>query len=87
MHVAQFTTPTFRYSACTYTHVYIWPAMFSLPHLHLSSSCNMPSFEVEAVVHGYYVYKEIWNPLISEELLFCTRDLTNLHDLFTIAVI
>ena len=62
-----------------------WQPHF-LSHLRSSPPRSMPSFEVEAVVRGYHVYKEIWNPYIGEEL-FCARELTNLHDPFAIAVV
>ena len=45
-----------------------------LSHLRLSLSLNMPLFEVEAVVHEYHVYKEIWNPFIGEELFELHRE-------------
>ena len=46
----------------------------------------MPSFEVEAVVRGYHIYKEIWNSSIGEEL-FCAREPTNPRDPFAVAVV
>ena len=46
----------------------------------------MPTFEVEAMVRGYHVYKEIWDASIGEELL-CAREPTNPCDPFAIAVV
>ena len=57
--------PSLDESACTYMHA-------------SSAGCLTPSssrsIEVEAVVHGYRVYKEIWTPSIDEELI-CAREL------------
>ena len=65
--------------AHAHTHVYSLAS-------HRSSSRSMPSFEVEAVVRGYHVYKQIWNPSIGEEL-FCAREPTNPRDPFVVAVV
>ena len=46
----------------------------------------MPTFEVEAMVRGYHVYKEILDASIGEELL-CAREPTNPCDPFAIAVV
>ena len=46
----------------------------------------MPTFEVEAMVRGYHVYKEIWDASISEEL-WHAREPTNPRDPFAIAVV
>ena len=46
----------------------------------------MPIFDTEAVVDGCHVYKEIWDASIDEELV-CARELTNIRDPFTIAII
>ena len=38
------------------------------------------SSTVEAVIHGYHVYKSIWlNPIIEEELS-CKREIGNVQD-------
>jgi len=37
----------------------------------------MPSLEVEAMVHGYHVYQDIWDAVIHEELV-CVSDPDNL---------
>ena len=46
----------------------------------------MSSFEVEAVVQGYHVYKEIWTPSIGEELIFA-REPAKPRDPFAVAVV
>ena len=47
---------------------------------------NAYTFEVEAIVHGYHIYKEIGDASIGEELL-CAREPTNPRDPFVVAVI
>ena len=46
----------------------------------------MPTFKVEAMVHGYHVYEEIWDTSIGEELLWA-KEPTNPCDPFTVAVV
>lgn len=46
----------------------------------------MPTFEVEAMVHGCCIYQDIWDASISEELL-CARELTNPRDPFSVAIV
>ena len=43
------------------------------------------SYTIEAMVHGYHVYKEVWCAAVGEEL-FCVREV-NYRDPFAVAVI
>ena len=46
----------------------------------------MPTFEVEAMVCSYHVYKEIWDASIDKKLL-CAREPGNPCDAFAVAVV
>ena len=41
--------------------------------------------EVETVIKGYHVYKEIWTAMLGE-VLTCTREADNFHDQFAVAI-
>ena len=41
--------------------------------------------EVETVIRGHHVYKEIWTPTLGE-ILSCRRETDNFHDRFAVAV-
>jgi len=43
------------------------------------------SFRIESSVRGHHVFKDQWTPSIGEELQ-TTRELTNAHDSFAVAV-
>ena len=43
-------------------------------------------FEIESMIRGYHVYKEIWDAVVGEELE-CERDTTNHHDRFAVAIL
>ena len=73
--------PPLDASACAYTRA------AAVSHTFVRSlSPDMPSFEIAAVVRGYHVYKDIWDPSIGEELV-CARDPTNPRDPFAVAVV
>ena len=40
----------------------------------------MLRFTVEAVIHGYHMYKSIWLNTIMEEELSCKREIGNAQD-------
>jgi len=42
-------------------------------------------FSVEAMVHGYYEYKNAWDTSISE-MLRCEREVGNIHNTFVVAI-
>ena len=42
-------------------------------------------FQIEGMVRGYHYYKDIWEPVIGEELE-CEREHGNIHDLYAVAV-
>ena len=41
--------------------------------------------EVESVIRGYHVYKEIWTAMLGE-VLTCKREADNFHDRFAVAI-
>ena len=43
-------------------------------------------WEVDYVLRGYHVYKDRWEPFIGE-VLNCERELTNAHDLYSVAAV
>ena len=45
----------------------------------------MTHVEVETVIRGHHVYKEIWTPTLGE-MLSCRRETDNFHDWFAVAV-
>ena len=45
----------------------------------------MASFEIEAMVRGYHIYKDVWSAVIDEEFP-CKREDGNRFDPFTVAV-
>jgi len=44
------------------------------------------SFVIDAAIHGYHVYKEIWPNLIDEEQLTCEREVGNSHNPLAVAI-
>jgi len=44
------------------------------------------SFVIDAAIHEYHVYKEIWPNLIDEEQLTCEREVGNSHDPLAVAI-
>ena len=46
----------------------------------------MKEYEIPCCVHGYHIYKEIWEVVIGERLT-CKREDTNNHDRYAVAVI
>ena len=44
------------------------------------------SHMIEAMVHGYHVYKEIWCAAVEEELS-CAREVENHRNPFAVAVV
>ncbi len=44
------------------------------------------SFEVEAMVRGFHVYKDIWNASLGEYLQ-CIREFGNPQDIYAVAVL
>ena len=47
---------------------------------------SVSCFEVDGMIRGFHVYKEVWEPVIGEELQ-CSLDDANLHDPFAVAVV
>lgn len=47
---------------------------------------DMHTFSVQAMVHGYHVYKSIWDVACDDDILPCEREVGNPHDLSTVAV-
>ena len=45
----------------------------------------MASFEIEAMVRGYHIYKDVWSAVIDEEFP-CKREDGNRFDPFAVAV-
>ena len=45
----------------------------------------MASFEIEAMVRGYHIYKDVWSAVIDEEFP-CKQEDGNRFDLFAAAV-
>ena len=41
--------------------------------------------EIDSVIRGYHIYKEVWTSTVGEELN-CRRERDNFKDLFAIAV-
>ena len=41
---------------------------------------------INSVVRGHHIYKDIWTPVIGEELT-CRREVGNIHDLHAVATI
>ena len=41
--------------------------------------------ELNCVIRGHHIYKEIWNPFIGEELQ-CKMEHGNIHDIYAVAV-
>ena len=44
------------------------------------------SFTIDAVIRGYYVYKEIWPNPVDEEELTCECEVGNSHDPLAVAI-
>ena len=45
----------------------------------------MFSFSLTTAVHGFHVYKDVWELTIGE-VLSCKRDIGNSHDTFAVAI-
>ena len=45
----------------------------------------MYSFSVATAVHGFHVYKNVWEPTVAEVLLY-EREIGNSHDMFAVAI-
>jgi len=45
----------------------------------------MYSFSLTTAVHGFHVYKDVWEPTIGK-VLSCKRDIGNSHDTFAVAI-
>ena len=45
----------------------------------------MYSFSVTTAVRGFHVYKDVWEPTISE-VLSCEREIGNSHNTFAVAI-
>ena len=44
-------------------------------------------FAVESCIRGYHIYKDNWTPdLNNPEVLSCTRESGNIHDLYAVAI-
>ena len=47
---------------------------------------SVSSVEIDTVMRGYHVYKEVWTSTLGEELT-CRRECDNFHDRFAVAII
>ena len=47
---------------------------------------SLSYFEVDGMIRGFHIYKDIWELVIGEELQ-CSLDDGNLHDPFAVAVV
>ena len=50
------------------------------------SSISITEFSFTSVILGYHVYKNIWNAIVGDQLP-CTRETSNRHDPFAVAVV
>ena len=50
------------------------------------SSISITEFSFASVIRGYHVYGNIWNPVVGDQLP-CTRETSNRHDPFAVAVV
>ena len=51
----------------------------------MATTCS-GMIEIDSVIRGYHVYKDIWTAPLGE-MLFCQREIANIHDRFAVAVI
>ena len=68
-----------RASACPLTHVYCYSR---------KRGCYVSLMEehvVHSSVRGHHIYKDIWTPAFGE-VLTCTQELTNVHDIYAVAM-
>ena len=47
---------------------------------------DVHTFSVHAMVHGYHVYKLIWDATFDDDVLPCEREVGNPHDTSTVAI-
>ena len=47
---------------------------------------GVDSFSIDAMIRGYHVYQEIWDPFLGEELT-CQRETVNRQDPFAVALV
>lgn len=52
----------------------------------LSDAMSHGTFSTDSVIRGHHVYKDVWTPVIGEELM-CQRELGNLRDPFAVSVL
>ena len=45
----------------------------------------MEVYEVDSIVRGYHVFKEIWTPFIGEDLEY-KRDASNIRDAYAVGI-
>ena len=45
----------------------------------------MEAYEVDSIVHGHHVFKEIWTPFIGEDLE-CKRDVSDTRDAYAVGI-
>ena len=45
----------------------------------------MVVYEVDTIVRGHHVFKEIWTPLVGEDLE-CKRDVSNTRDVYAVGI-
>ena len=51
-----------------------------------SAAMSHGTSSVESVIRGHHVYKDVWLPVISEDLM-CQRELGNPRNLFAVSVL
>ena len=44
-------------------------------------------FKYSSYSRGYHAYKEIWNPLVSDDSLICEPEESNEHDKYAVAIV
>jgi len=76
---------------CRHT-LFSWTSTFIVASVKISCSffvllerLRKALFEIEAMVRGYHIYKDVWSAVIDEELL-CKREDGNRFDPFAVAV-
>ena len=52
----------------------------------MMAESGVNSFSIEAMILGYHVYQEVWDPALGEELT-CQRETVNRQDPFAVAVV
>ena len=67
-------------------HSFINKALALSNQMRTKKMASVSSVEIDTVMRGYHVYKEVWTSMLGEELT-CRREYDNFHDRFAVAVI